>query len=236
MRVLLVEDEAAIRRDITRALTASGYIVEECVDGEDAWFKGDVEEFDAVVLDLTLPGLDGMQVLKRWRGAGRKIPVIVVSARGTWRERVEGIDAGADDYLPKPFQMEELLSRLQAVIRRTGGQSQSVLTTGPLSLDQRHAKATLRGIPLALTPLEYRLLSCLMLNCGRPVSQVELADHLYSIGGERENNAVEALVGRLRKKLGADLIQTRRGFGYLLEIPGDADAGATEAATRRHRL
>lgn len=225
MRILVVEDEAAISRDIVRALSASGYIVEACRSGADAWERGEVEEFDGAVLDLGLPDLDGMQVLKRWRAAGRQFPVIVVSARGSWRERVEGIDAGADDYLPKPFEMEELLSRLNAVIRRTAGQSQAVVNVGPVMVDQRHSRVSIAGVPLALTPLEYRLLNFLILRRGKPVSQIEISEHLYAIGVERETNAIEAIVGRLRRKLGVDLIQTRRGYGYVINeaVAGDAE-------------
>ena len=227
MRILVVEDEAAISRDIVRALSASGYIVEACRSGADAWERGEVEEFDGAVLDLGLPDLDGMQVLKRWRAAGRPFPVIVVSARGSWRERVEGIDAGADDYLPKPFEMEELLSRLNAVIRRTAGQSQAVVNVGSVMIDQRHSRVSIAGVPLALTPLEYRLLNFLILRRGKPVSQIEISEHLYAIGVERETNAIEAIVGRLRRKLGVDLIQTRRGYGYVIN---EAAAGDAELA------
>jgi two-component system, OmpR family, response regulator len=229
VRVLIVEDEELIRRDVQRALEASGYVVDISVDGEDGWFKGDVEDFDAVVLDLGLPKLDGLAVLKRWRANNRTMPVIVLSARGTWRERVDGIDAGADDYLPKPFEIEELLARMHAVLRRTAGQTNAAIEIGPVMIDTRHNRVTIHGVPIALSPLEYRLISYLSMRRGRPVSQLELTEHLYAQDFERDSNAIEVLVGRLRRKIKVDLIQTRRGFGYILNetIETPAAAGQT---------
>ena len=220
MRVLLVEDDPRIARDVIAALSAGGYVVEQERDGEEAWFKGDTEEYDAVVLDLGLPGMDGLSVLKRWRANGRRFPILVLTARGTWSERVEGIDAGADDYLAKPFRMEELLARLRAILRRSTGQSSSVLTTGPVALDTRQMRVTVDGVLVALSPQEYRLLSYLMHHAGRVVSQLELTEHLYAQDFERDSNAIEVLVGRLRRKLGVELIETRRGFGYIIDVPG----------------
>jgi DNA-binding response OmpR family regulator len=215
-RVLVVEDDAAIRGDLVAALTASGFLVEACADGETAWFKGDTEDYAAAVLDLGLPQLDGLSVLKRWRGNGRAFPVIVLTARGAWPERVEGIDAGADDYLGKPFRMEELLARLRAVLRRHAGKASSLVTCGPVVLDERQMRVVLRGAPLALTALEYRLLSYLMRNAGRIVPPHELFEHVYADEGGREANALEVLIARVRRKLGVELIETRRGFGYLV--------------------
>ena len=217
MRVLLIEDDDRIRSDVTAALEASGYIVDSETSGEEGWFLGDTELYGAVILDLGLPEMDGLTVLKRWRQAGRTMPVLVLTARGTWSERVEGIDAGADDYLPKPFHMEELLARLGAIIRRSGGQASPIITAGETELDTRQMKITVRGIPVSLSPQEYRLVSYLMINSGRVVSQQELAEHLQSVHFERESNAVEVLVGRIRRKLSIVLIQTRRGFGYIIE-------------------
>lgn len=217
-RVLLVEDDAAILRDIRTVLEANGYLVETTADGEEAWFKGDTEDYGAVVLDLGLPRLDGLAVLKRWRQNGRTMPVIVLTARGTWPERVEGIDAGADDYLGKPFQMEELLARLRSVLRRHAGQATSQIECGSVMLDERQMRVSVKGAPLALSALEYRLVSFLMRNRGRVVPQHELMEHVYAHDTEPDSNALEVLIGRVRRKLGVDLIETRRGFGYI--VPG----------------
>ncbi len=216
MRVLLVEDDDRIAADVATALTAASFTVEREADGEEAWFRGDTEEFDAVILDLGLPGMDGLAVLKRWRDAGRRFPVLVLTARGRWAERVEGIDAGADDYLPKPFQMEELIARLRALVRRAAGQASSILVNGTVRLDTRRMEVTVNGVPVSLSPQEYRLLSYLMHHAGRVVSQLELTEHLYAQDFERESNAIEVMVGRVRRKLGVDLIETRRGFGYMV--------------------
>jgi two-component system, OmpR family, response regulator len=216
MKIMVVEDEPLIRNDITRALTASGYLVDAVSNGEDAWFRGDTETYDGVVLDLGLPDLDGLTVLKRWRGNERVMPVIVLTARGRWRERVEGIDAGADDYLPKPFEMEELLARLRAIIRRSGGHASPLMTFGSLTIDMRSMRVAVDGIPLTLTPLEFRLLGYLASHRGRAVSKIELTEHLYAQDFDRDSNSIEVLVGRLRRKIKSDLIETRRGFGYVL--------------------
>ncbi|WP_295438886.1 response regulator transcription factor [uncultured Thiodictyon sp.] len=219
MRILVVEDDPRTLDTLTRALEAAGYLVEHTDDGEDAWFRGDTEPYAAVLLDLGLKGMDGLAVLKRWRAAGRDLPVLILTARGDWSERVEGIDAGADDYLPKPFRVEEVLARLRALLRRAGGQSSPVLAAGALALDTRQMRVTLDGIPVHLSPQEYRLLSVLLHHKGSVVSQGDLAEQIYSDGIERDTNGVEVLIGRLRRKLGADLIETRRGFGYLIDDP-----------------
>jgi len=220
MRVLVVEDDQRIASDVSRTLEASGYVVETVANGEDAWFLGDTEDYGAIILDLGLPGMDGLAVLKRWRANGRHIPVLVLTARGSWAERVDGIDAGADDYLPKPFRMEELLARLRSIVRRSAGHSCSLMTAGEITLDERQMKVTRRGVPIALSPLEYRLIAHLLRNRGRVVSQQELDENVYGHGEEHDSNTLEVLVGRVRKKLGADVIETRRGFGYLMpEVP-----------------
>ncbi len=215
MRILLVEDDDRIAGDVARALDAAGYVVARAKNGEDAWFLGDTEDFTAIVLDLGLPGMDGLAVLKRWRGSGRATPVLVLTARGSWSERVEGIDAGADDYLAKPFQMEELLARLRSIIRRSAGHASSLATIGELALDERAMKVTLGGAPVDLSPLEYRLVAYLMLRRGKVVSQQELVENVYG-QDEQSSNAIEVLIARVRRKLGSKWIETRRGFGYLM--------------------
>lgn len=216
MRILLVEDEARIAADVSGALQAAGYLVEAVSDGEEAWFRGDTEDYDLVVLDLGLPKIDGLAVLKRWRAAGRAMPVLVLTARGSWPERVEGIDAGADDYLPKPFRMEELVARVRALIRRSAGHATPLIESGGLTLDVRQMRVTRNGIPVALSPLEYRLVAYLMHHKGRVVPGPELIEHLYGDDQAHELNALEAVVTRLRRKLGPTVIETRRGFGYAI--------------------
>jgi two-component system, OmpR family, response regulator len=227
MRILLVEDDARLAAGVMATLTAAGFVVEHVADGEDAWFRGDTEGWSAVILDLGLPGMDGLSVLRRWRAAGQQLPVLILTARGDWHERVEGIDAGADDYLPKPFRMEELLARLRALTRRAAGQASAVQEIGPVMLDTRRMQVSVDGVPVHLSPQEYRLVAYLMQHAGRVVSQLELTEQLYAQDFERESNAVEVLVGRVRRKLGTDLIQTRRGFGYLVEpaMPAAKDSG-----------
>ncbi len=222
MRILLAEDDDRIRQDVSRALEAAGYVVDSEANGEEAWFLGDTETYAAAILDLGLPGMDGLAVLKRWRAAGRDFPVLVLTARGTWSERVEGIDSGADDYLPKPFRMEEMLARLRAIIRRSGGLANPVVSVGDIELDTRQMRLSVAGVPVSLSPQEYRLVAYLMLNKGRVVPQQELSEHLQSAHFERESNAVEVLVGRVRRKLPAKFITTRRGFGYIVDEQEDA--------------
>lgn len=216
MRLLLVEDDPRIARDVIDTLASAGFVTEHESDGEEAWFKGDTEDYAAVILDLGLPGMDGLSILKKWRAAGRVFPILVLSARGSWSERVEGIDAGADDYLPKPFQMDELLARLRAVIRRSAGHAAPSITIADVALDPRQMRVTVGGVPKSLSPQEYRLLAYLMTHAGRVVTQQELAEHLHGAREDRDSNAVEVLVGRVRRKLGRDLIETRRGFGYIV--------------------
>jgi DNA-binding response OmpR family regulator len=215
MRVLLVEDDDKIGDDVARALASAGYLPQRAKDGETAWFLGDTEDFVAVILDLGLPRVDGLSVLKRWRQNGRRLPVLILTARGSWSEKVEGIDAGADDYLAKPFRMEELLARLRAIVRRSAGHPSPVATVGALTLDERAKKVTRDGAPVDLSPMEYRLFAYLMLRRGQVVTQQELVENVYG-DDEQTTNSIEVLVGRLRRKIGAQWIETRRGFGYLI--------------------
>lgn len=216
MRILIAEDEPRIAADIAGAVASLGYVAETVHDGEAAWFKGGTESYGAIILDLGLPKLDGITLLKRWRQEGLKVPVLILTARGSWMERVEGIDAGADDYLPKPFRMEELLARLRSILRRTSGLATPVISVGDISIDTRSMQVTVRGVSVGLTPLEYRLINYLFHHRGRTVSQNELSENLYEHDSDRDPNAIEALVGRLRRKLKVDIIETRRGFGYLV--------------------
>lgn len=216
MRVLLVEDEPVIADDVSAALKDAGFLVDHARDGETAWFMGDTEPYDAIILDLGLPRLDGLSVLKRWRSAGQTIPILILSARGSWMERVDGIEAGADDYLPKPFEMAELIVRLRALIRRSAGVAQPVVTAGDLVVDTRRMSIHFGGQPVRVTPLEFRLVDYLIHNQDRAVSSGELSEHLHGLDGAADANAIEAMVSRLRRKLGPGVIETRRGFGYMI--------------------
>jgi two-component system OmpR family response regulator len=216
MRLLLVEDDDRLARQVRDALMRAGYGIDWTRDGEDAWFRGDSESYDAVILDLGLPALDGLSVLRRWRQAQRAMPVLVLTARGSWREKVTGLREGADDYLAKPFEMEELLARIEALIRRASGHAGATIAVGGLVLDPAAQRIGLDGGPLDLTALEYRTLAYLMHHRGKVVSKTELTEHIYGDGGDRDSNVVEVLITRLRKKIGADRIATRRGQGYTL--------------------
>ena len=217
MRVLVVEDEATLSKQLAAALVDAGYAVDRAADGEHAEFLGQTEQYDAVVLDLGLPRVDGLTVLRRWREAGIAMPVLVLTARGSWHEKVQGIDGGADDYVAKPFRIEEVLARLRALIRRASGQVTTPLQCGGLRLDPRGAKVTLNGAPVKLTSHEYRVLAYLMHHRGRVVSQSELSQHIYAQDLDRDSNTVEVFVARLRRKLGASSIETVRGLGYRME-------------------
>jgi two-component system OmpR family response regulator len=214
VRVLVVEDESLLSKQLATALSDAGYAVDCAADGERADFLGQTERYDAVVLDLGLPKIDGLTLLARWRDAGIAVPVLVLTARGSWHEKVQGIDGGADDYVSKPFRMEEVLARLRALIRRASGQITSELRCGAVALDARVAKVTVDGVPAKLTSHEFRVLSYLMHHRGRVVSQAELTDHIYAEGADRDSNTVEVFIARLRRKLGASFIETVRGLGY----------------------
>lgn len=217
MRVLVVEDEAALARELAAALGAAGYVVEAAADGARAEFLGSTEAYDAVILDLGLPRMDGLTLLRRWRDAGVSTPVLILTARGSWHDKVVGIDSGADDYVSKPFQMEEVLARLRGLIRRASGQASASLRCGAILLDPRAARVTLNGAPVRLTSHEFRVLSYLMHHRGRVVSQMELVEHIYARDADRDSNTVEVFIARLRKKVGADAIATVRGLGYRME-------------------
>jgi DNA-binding response OmpR family regulator len=219
VRALVVEDEREVAEDLARALQAAGFIVDIAGDGDDAWFRGDTEDYDVAILDLGLPRIDGLSVLRRWRDGNRQFPVIVVSARNDWTEKVAGIEAGADDYLGKPFEIVELVARVRGLIRRAAGRTSPAIRAGKLMLDTHRMSATYAGRPVRLSQLEFRFLHYVAHQGGRAVSAGELAEHLYGTAEAGDANAIEALVVRLRRKIAPEVIETRRGFGYLL--PGD---------------
>ncbi len=216
MRLLLAEDDAGLVRQIMAALERAGYVVDKAANGEDAWHLGDTEPYDAVILDLGLPSMDGLSVLRRWRKDNRSMPVLILTARGSWREKVIGLREGADDYLGKPFEIDELLARIEALIRRAAGRASAIIEFDGLRLDPASQRVTRNETALDLTPLEYRLLAYLMLHPGNIVSKTELAEHIYGHDRDRDSNVIEVLVNRVRKKIGTKLVQTRRGHGYEL--------------------
>jgi two-component system OmpR family response regulator len=216
MRLLIVEDDKDLNRQLVTALEEAGYVVDSAFDGEEGHFLGDTEPYDAVVLDLGLPTLDGLSVLEKWRRDGKTMPVLILTARDRWSDKVAGIDAGADDYVAKPFHMEEVLARVRALVRRAAGHASNELTCGNVRLDLRAGRVTVDGSPIKLTSHEYRLLSYLLHHQGKVISRTELTEHLYDQDFDRDSNTVEVFVGRLRKKIGADMIETIRGLGYRL--------------------
>ena len=222
MRLLVVEDDPDLNRQLTTALTDAGYVVDTVADGEEGHFLGDTEPYDAVILDLGLPVIDGVTVLEKWRRAGRMMPVLILTARDRWSDKVAGFDAGADDYVSKPFHMEEVLARVRALLRRSAGHATSDISCGPLTLDTKSARVTVDGKAVKLTSLEFRLLAYLMHHKGRVVSRTELVEHLYDQDFDRDSNTIEVFVGRPRKKLEVDVLRTIRGLGYCLSEPDDA--------------
>ena len=221
MRILLVEDDVDLSRQLKRALSDAGYAVDHAPDGEEAAFLGETEPYDAIILDLGLPKIDGAAVLEGWRRAALTTPVLILTARGAWSEKVASFDAGADDYLTKPFHTEELLARLRALVRRSAGHATPNLSCGALRLDPRAARASVAGEPLRLTSLEYRLLHYMILHQERVISRTELVEHLYDQDFDRDSNTIEVFIGRLRKKIGPDRVETIRGLGYRLVPIGD---------------
>ena len=222
MRVLVVEDDADLNRQLAEALREAGYAVDTATDGESGHFLGDTEPYDLVVLDIGLPVLDGISVLEKWRRDGRTMPVLILTARDRWSDKVQGIDAGADDYVAKPFHIEEVLARVRALVRRAAGHATNEIEIGPVRLDSRAGKVTVDGNPIRLTSHEYRVLEYLMIHRDRVVSRTELIEHLYDQDFDRDSNTIEVFVGRLRKKMSADIIETVRGLGYRIVVPGNA--------------
>lgn len=219
MRILLVEDEPTLRHQLRQQLQEAGYAVDEADNGRDALHLGETEPFDAIVLDLGLPQIDGLTVLRRWRALGQGTPVLILTARDNWHEKVEGIDAGADDYLTKPFHMEELLARLRGLIRRSAGQSSPLLRCGPVTLDTRSGRVTVHDQSIVLTSHEFKVLAYLMHRPDAVVSRTELTEHIYAQDSDRDSNTIEVFIARLRKKLPPNLIETVRGLGYRLVAP-----------------
>jgi two-component system, OmpR family, response regulator len=217
MRILVVEDEASLAKQLISSIAEAGYAVDHAADGERADFLAQTEQYDAMVLDLGLPNIDGLTLLRKWRDAGLATPVLVLTARGSWHEKVQGIDGGADDYVSKPFRIEEVLARLRALMRRASGHLTPELRAGSVMLDSRRARVTRDGAPVKLTSHEFRVLSYLMHHRGRVVSQAELIEHIYAQDFDRDSNTVEVFIARLRRKLGASLIETVRGLGYRIE-------------------
>jgi len=219
MRLLVVEDDKDLNRQLVTALQNAGYAVDTAHDGEEGHYLGENEPYDAVILDLGLPRMEGVTVLEKWRRAGRRMPVLILTARDRWSDKVQGFDAGADDYVTKPFHMEEVLARLRALVRRAAGHATSEFRVGPVSLDTRSSKVVVDGHAIKLTSHEYRLLAYLFHHQGRVVSRSELVEHLYDQDFDRDSNTIEVFIGRLRKKLGVDVIETVRGLGYLVGEP-----------------
>jgi len=223
LRILIVEDEILLSRQLAKALTGAGYAVDCAADGEQADFLFQTQEYDAVVLDLGLPKRDGLTLLRLWREAGIFTPVLVLTARGSWHEKVQGIDGGADDYVAKPFRIEEVLARIRALIRRSTGIANAELRCGALALDARTARVSVDGAPVKLTSHEFRVLSYLMHHRGRVVSRTELTEHIYAQDFDRDSNTVEVFIARLRRKLGSPFIETVRGMGYRMGEPSEGD-------------
>ena len=219
MRILVVEDDRDLNRQLVEALNGAGYVADRAYDGEEGYFLGDTESYDAVVLDLGLPKMDGISIVERWRENSRSMPVLILTARDRWSDKVAGIDAGADDYVVKPFHMEEVLARLRALIRRASGHASSELVCGPITLDTKTSRVIVNGSQIKLTSLEFALLSFLMHHQGEIISRTGLTEHLYDQDFDRDSNTIEVFIGRLRKKLGVDVIETIRGMGYRLKAP-----------------
>jgi two-component system OmpR family response regulator len=222
MRILVVEDDPDLTRQLSAALGEAGYAVDTAADGEEGHFLGDTEPYDAVILDIGLPVMDGISVLEAWRRAGRAMPVLILTARDRWSDKVQGIDAGADDYVAKPFHVEEVLARVRALVRRASGHASNEIECGPVRLDLRSGRVTVDGNPIKLTSHEYKVLEYLMHHADRVVSRTELIEHLYDQDFDRDSNTIEVFVGRLRKKVPGDLIETVRGLGYRIGKPTDA--------------
>jgi two-component system, OmpR family, response regulator len=235
VRLLVVEDDKDLNRQLVSALEQSGYAVDRAFDGEEGHYLGETEPYDAVVLDIGLPKKDGVTVLEEWRRAGRTMPVLILTARDRWSDKVQGFDAGADDYVSKPFHMEEVLARIRALLRRASGHATNEIVCGPVRLDTKAGRVVVDGAPVKLTSHEYRLLAYLMHHAGRVISRSEIIEHMYDQDFDRDSNTIEVFVGRLRKKLGVDLIQTVRGLGYLVEAKTAEKSGHPAESGKRGR-
>jgi len=231
MKILIIEDDVDINRQLVQAFKEANYAVDSSHDGEEGEYMGEDTSYDAIILDLGLPGKDGLSVLKSWREAGIPTPVLILTARGVWSEKVAGIDAGADDYVAKPYEIEEVLARIRALVRRAAGHVSAEINCGPLRLDTKSTRVTVDGNPVKLTSLEYRLLSYLLHHTGRVISRTELVEHLYDQDFDRDSNTIEVFIGRLRKKLNVDLIKTVRGLGYSVEAPEKVEDDASKAGS-----
>ncbi|PHQ60435.1 MAG: DNA-binding response regulator [Robiginitomaculum sp.] len=225
MRILIVEDDPDLCRQLSEALGDAGYAIDVATDGEEGHFLGDTEPYDAVVLDLGLPVIDGISILQKWRADGKDFPVLILTARDQWSEKVAGFDAGADDYLTKPFHTEELLARLRALVRRAAGHTTDTIDIGGLSVDNRAGRAFVDGSPVKLTSHEFRLLSYMAMHVGKVISRTELVEHIYDQDFDRDSNTIEVFIGRLRRKIGVKRIETVRGLGYRLVDPSAEEAG-----------
>jgi two-component system OmpR family response regulator len=223
MRILVIEDDRDLNAQLCQALKDAGYVVDAAFDGEEGHFLGETEPYDAVILDIGLPQKDGLSVLEQWRRDGRSMPVLLLTARDRWSDKVQGIDSGADDYVSKPFHIEEVLARIRALVRRAAGHASNTLSSGPVMLDLKSSRVTVDGTPIKLTSHEYKVLEYLMHHPGKVVSRTELTEHLYDQDFDRDSNTIEVFVGRLRKKLGVDLIETVRGMGYRIGPTENAD-------------
>jgi len=224
LRILIVEDDPDLARQLKDALGDAGYAVDMAADGEEGHFLGDTEPYDAVVLDLGLPIIDGISILQKWRADGKNFPVLILTARDQWSEKVAGFDAGADDYLTKPFHTEELLARLRALVRRAAGHTTDTIDIGGLAVDNRSGRAFVDGTPVKLTSHEFRLLSYMAMHVGKVISRTELVEHIYDQDFDRDSNTIEVFIGRLRRKIGVKRIETVRGLGYRLVDPGEDEA------------
>ncbi|MGB8274184.1 MAG: response regulator transcription factor [Alphaproteobacteria bacterium] len=223
MRILIVEDEPDLARQLADTMRDAGYAVDAAHDGEEGQFLGETEPYDAVILDLGLPKMDGVSVLESWRRAGRNMPVLILTARDRWSDKVAGFDAGADDYVTKPFRMEEVLARLRALIRRAAGHASPDIECGPIRVDTRNGRVTVDGVAVKLTAQEFKIVSYLAHHKGKVISRTELTEHIYGQDFDRDSNTIEVFIGRLRKKLGVPVIETVRGLGYRMAPPGDAN-------------
>jgi len=214
MRILVVEDEPTLSKQIVHSLKNVGYAVDAALEGEEGYFLGDTEPYDVIVLDLGLPEIDGFTILERWRKSGNKTPVLILTARDRWQDKIKGFDIGADDFVTKPFSMEEVIARVRALIRRSRGLAKSIIEFGPISLDASRSKVMVNGRKVILTSREYKIFSYLIYNQGKVVSRTELTEHTYDKNFDRDSNVIDTFIKKIRDKIGIDCITTVRGMGY----------------------